>query len=403
MTSKSCSSPEAKSAQLVQTVQTVLKLGKRSWWLTMLLWLVAIAPAWAELELRVAVQQDVGEVKVGSSTQAIVRDGAGQVLDQIPAMSAQIVDAEAGRLVLNQKQSSQIWVEPSEGGYVYIGDRWYRGRTLIVPTQGGLTAVNYVDLEQYLYSVIGGEMPTSWPLEALKAQAIAARSYALFQRQTSANTVFDVGNTTRWQVYRGLVDERPSTQVAVNETAGQVLTYNGQIIQAVFHSSSGGHTENVEDVWVSPLPYLRGVQDFDQTAPVYQWVENVSASQLQQKIPGIGNILSMQSERTTPRGRVVTMRVVGDAGSRVISGDDVRQMFSLRSTLFSVTPQMGPVASTSNVASAPTGFQIRGNGFGHGLGMSQWGAFSLASQGYTSQQIVTHYYTGAVLSRIRVE
>ncbi len=384
--------------------------GKNSWWLSLLIGLatlmelsVGAAAAQAALELRVAIKQDVDQVRVGSSTNAVLRDGSGQVLAEIPAMGALDARKEAGSITINQWRSGQVWVEPSADGYVYIGDRWYRGRALLVPTSSGLTAVNYVDLEQYLYSVLGGEMPSSWPIESLKAQAVAARSYALYQRQSSANTVFDVGNTTTWQVYRGLQDETSSTQAAVNATAGQVLTHGGRIIEAVFHSSSGGSTENSENVWVQAVPYLRSVQDFDQTAPVYQWVETFSADQIRQRITGIGNILRLEPERTTPSGRIITMRVVGDAGSRVMSGNEIRRALNLRSSLFAAAPQMGNVASAGNVASVPRGFQVTGRGFGHGLGMSQWGAHGMAQQGMNYQQIVTHYYTGATLSRIQVQ
>jgi stage II sporulation protein D len=318
-------------------------------------------------------------------------------------MKAINAEAQSGRIVLDQWQTGQLWVEPSDGGYVFIGDKWYRGRALVVPTSSGLTAVNYVDLEQYLYSVVGGEMPTNWHLEALKAQAVAARSYVLYRRQTSANSVFDVGDTQAWQVYNGIEEETDSTRAAAEATRGQVLTYNGQIIEAVFHSSSGGYTENVEDVWSNPLPYLRAVQDYDQNAPVYQWSANFTSDAMRRRITGIGDIISFQPLETTQRGRVVSMQVVGTAGTRVLSGNEIRNALDLRSTLFSIAPQMGNVASAGNAVTQPTGFQVTGRGFGHGLGMSQWGAYALAQQGYNYQQIVTHYYTNSVLSVIRVE
>lgn len=365
--------------------------------------LLAALPAAAALELRVAIEQDVGTVTVGSSTNAVLRDASGQVLAEIPAMGAVTAQADGGRVKVDRWTSSQVWIEPEGDGYVYIGSKWYRGRTLVVPTSGGITAVNYVDLEEYLYSVVGAEMPTSWPLEALKSQAVAARSYALYQRQTSGNEVFDVGDTTSWQVYNGLEEEASSTQQAVQETAGQVLTHNGQIIEAVFHSSSGGHTENVEDVWTSYRPYLRAVQDYDQNAPVYQWTETFTSSQLSARITGVGNVLSLQPERTTNQGRIITMRVIGDSGTRILSGNEIRQALDLRSTLFQVVPNIPDVASSGNSVPRPSSFVIQGRGFGHGLGLSQWGARELAAQGYNYQQIVAHYYTGATLARIEVE
>jgi len=375
----------------------------KSWWLSALLWIAIALPAKAAVELRVAIEDGVNQVTVGSSTRALVRDSAGKEVGEIAAMNAFVAQPAAGKVKLDRWQSQQFWIEPTNGGYVFIGDRWYRGRTHVVPTSKGLTAVNYVDLEHYLYSVLGGEMVPSWPLEALKAQAVAARSYALYQRENAANSVFDVGDTTAWQVYRGIADETASTQAAVNATSSQVLIHQGRIIEAVFHSSSGGHTENVENVWVQALPYLRGVPDFDQGTPVYEWSKTYSRADLSAIITGVGNIISMEPERSTPTGRVVSMRVVGDAGTRRISGDSLRSLLDLRSTKFKVIPEFSSSSGKQKSQQAPVAFQIRGNGFGHGLGMSQWGAYNLARQGRDYRQIVLHYYRNTILAKIQVK
>ncbi|MBD2096494.1 SpoIID/LytB domain-containing protein [Trichocoleus sp. FACHB-591] len=389
-------------AFLIQGLRHLVRLGGRHWWVSALIWLAMIAPAQAALDLRVAVEEGKQQVGVASSTKALIKDGNGRILGELaPEQSLSAALSAGGVSLQGQWQAGQIWVEPTGGGYVWIGDRWYRGRAFLVPTAKGLTAVNYVDLEQYLYSVVAAEMIPSWPQEALKAQAIAARSYALYQRQSSANSVYDVGDTQAWQVYEGVAKETSTTQAAVNATAGQVLTHSGRIIEAVFHSSSGGHTENVEDVWKQPLPYLRGVQDYDQGAPVYQWTKTFSNSELSNRISGVGNVISMQPARTTPQGRIVTMKVVGDAGSRTISGSALRDALGLRSTLFTATAVSGS-AGTKSSSSLP-GFQISGRGFGHGLGMSQWGAHNLAQRGYNYQQIVLHYYKGTALARIQVQ
>ncbi|MEP0910270.1 SpoIID/LytB domain-containing protein [Leptolyngbya sp. GB1-A1] len=388
----------------VQGLKWLWHYGKKSGWMTLLFWLVAIAPAWAGLELRVAIEQNVSQVKVGSSTDAVLRDGSGQVLAQIPGMNAVMAQSEDGQIAVNEVETSQLWVEPKRSdGYVFIGDKWYRGRTLVMPTAGGLTAVNYVDLEHYLYSVVGAEMPTNWDLEALKAQAVAARSYVLYQRQNSANAVFDVGDTTQWQVYGGLEEEAASTRAAVDATKGQVLTHNGQIINAVFHSCAGGHTENVEDIWTNPLPYLRGVVSPDQDMQGCQWESRtVSAQELSEAIGYSGTIYSVMVNRH-PHGRVLSLQIDGSAGSVTIDGDEMRNKLKLKSTLFSIDPMRGQVASAGSVPAAPLTFQISGSGFGHGVGMSQYGAYKLAQQGWNYQQIVSHYYTGVRLSRIEVQ
>lgn len=371
--------------------------------MSLLVWLVAIAPAQAALEMRVAVERDVDDVIVGSYTPALVRDDSGRVIARLPALTGLRATADGGMVDINEQDVRQVWIEPTQEGLVRIGENWYRGRVLVVPTEEGLTAVNYVDLEEYLYSVVGSEMPTSWPLEALKAQAIAARTYALYQRQTGANAVFDVGNTTTWQVYKGISEETASTQSAVRSTEGQVLIHNGQMIQSVFHSASGGHTENVEDVWSQPLPYLRGVPDFDQGTPGFEWSQTFTAAQMKARITGVGNIISLTPQSRTPRGRVREIRVVGDAGSRVLRGSELRQALGLRSTLFTVAADRGRVANAGRYAPRPSTFQFNGRGYGHGLGMSQHGALNLARRGWNYRQIVSHYYTGARLARIRVQ
>ncbi len=355
-----------------------------------------------QLELRVAIQERASRLRVGSSTPALVKGANGRSLGQLSSMQAFYAQRFGSRVRLGPWQDRRLWIEPQDGGYVFIGNRWYRGRTELVGSSAGILAVNRVSLEEYLYSVVGAEMPRNWPLEALKAQSVAARSYVLFQRQRNANANYDLGNSQTWQVYKGLASESLTTQQAVRETSGQVVTYNSQIIEAVYHSSSGGHTENVEDVWIETLPYLRGVPDYDVGAPVYEWSARVSQTRLRALIPGIGNVLSMTPLRTTPQGRVVLMRVAGDRGSRDIEGTRLRTLLNLRSTLFSVVPRFGPVASLSPVAAPPGEFVIYGRGFGHGLGLSQWGAHNMATQGLGYQQIMSHYYQGAALGVITV-
>lgn len=391
------------------------QLGKH-WWVTLLLWIAMFNPTLAAaLELRVAIEREVKQVQVGSSSAATVKNSAGETLGELKAMSGFVAQPKDSTVALSKWQASQIWIEPADNGLVWIGDRWYRGRVLLVPSEEGLTAVNYVDIEHYLYSVLGGEMPASWPLEALKAQAVSARSYALYRRERTANKIYDVGDTTTWQVYKGVEDEYVSTQQAVNATAGQVLIHDGKIIEAVFHSSSGGHTENVEDIWTKPLPYLRAVPDFDQKAPVFEWKKTFSREQLSSLISGIGNILSLTPERTTPHGRIITMKVIGEEGEKVVTGKELRKLLNLKSTLFTISPLYEGrdtevleenASEEKNIEapeSPPTSFQIVGRGFGHGLGLSQYGANALARRGYNYQQILLHYYTKTSLARIQVE
>ena len=371
----------------LSVLKSLILLRGSSWWLSLLLWLSVVAPLQAAVELRVAIKKGVSQVKVGSSTPAVVRDGAGRQLGTLTGMDAFSAKSAGKGVTLGQWQSSQLIVEPTEGGYVWIGDRWYRGRTRLIRQGSAMTAVNVVGLEEYLYSVVGAEAIPTWPEEALKTQAVAARTYAINKSSTTSNRFYDLDTTTKTQVYKGLETEFTSTHEAVEATEGQILTYKGKAILAAFHSSSGGHTENVEDIWSSPLPYLRGVVDYDQFAPVFQWTKTFSAAQLGQLIGGVGRVRSLVPERTTPHGRIISMKVVGTRRTKRVSGSQLRKALALRSTLFTVSAGNGK-------------FHISGRGYGHGIGLSQWGAHYLAEQGVNYQQILSHYYRNAQLNQL---
>ncbi|BAY52423.1 sporulation protein spoIID homolog [Thermostichus vulcanus NIES-2134] len=362
--------------------------------LSLLLQLTATA-----VELRVAVLDRVRQVTISSSTTAQLRDEVGRVLTVAPQQHITAVLTGA-RVQVGGVGGRQVFLEPRDNGLVRVGDRWYRGRLQLVSTPEGILAINLVDLEEYLPSVVGKEMYPSWPLEALKAQAVASRSFVLFRRDRERRrpgSLFDVGATVTHQVYPGVSSETASTLAAVAATRGQVLTYNGQIIEAVFHASSGGHTENSEHVWQTVVPYLRGSPDFDQVSPHFQWTVRFTAAQLQQRFPGIGMILGFRPLQLTPQGRVMSVQVVGTAGRRTISASELRRVLGLRSTLLTITPEYGNVAS-QRAQSVPVAFTITGRGHGHGLGLSQWGAYGMALQGYTYDQILGHYYQGVTLS-----
>jgi stage II sporulation protein D len=340
-------------------------------------------------ELRVAVKKNVSQVKLGSSTIALVKDGAGRTMGQLQGMNAVSAQGSGNAVSLEGWRSQQIIIEPEDGGFVWIGDRWYRGKVRLINPGKGIIAINYVDLENYLYSVVGSEAIPTWPAEALKAQAVAARTYAIYKSSTSGNRFYDLDTSTATQVYKGLEKEYISTYEAVEATKGQIMTYNNKAILAAFHSASGGHTENVEDVWSSPLPYLRGVVDYDQLSPVFEWNQTFSSNEVSRFIGGVGTIRAMIPEKTTPHGRVITMKIVGSKGTKRLTGAQIREALKLRSTLFTV-----------DSSSEKGMFQITGRGYGHGIGLSQWGTQYLAAQGISYDQILSHYYQNANLSRV---
>ncbi len=370
----------------------IFDLSKQTGWFSLLL-LMTIAPAQAT-QLRVAVAQKVAQINIGSSTTAIVSDGAGKKIAELQPQSGLTARFSTGagfpltskaEIEVGDAKLTQLWVTPQQGGYIWIGDRWYRGKVQILPVDQKLVAINHVDLEQYLYSVLGAEMSTNFPAEALKAQAVAARTYALYRRQSSSKKLFDVDSTQASQVYRGLSSEANTTQAAVNATLGQIMLYQGKPILAAFHAASGGHTENVEDIWSSQLSYLRGVPDYDLGTPGYEWTKTFSNTELSQSLK-INQVKSIAPDKTTQFGSVVSLKVIGDT-SQTFTGSQIRTALKLRSLRFTITP-------------TPDGVTFTGRGYGHGLGMSQWGAYNLANKGMKYTNILSHYYQGVDLKKI---
>jgi len=382
-----------------------------------------------EPEVRVLLAEG-GSLQLQALNQPLLIQPGGVELP--PASRASLV-LEGGRLQLrldNQVEppvqlplATSFWLAPRPGavadqGSFQLGQRGYRGRLQLLVSEGRVRAINHVPLESYLPSVVGSEMPASWPQEALRAQAVAARTYALRQRKPQA--AFDLTATVTSQVYKGLDSETASTRSAVASTRSQVLMYGSSLANTVFHSSSGGRTENSGDLWTQQLPYLVSVPDFDQSSPVHSWEQRLEPSLLREAFADIGGVTRIDVLSTTASGRVRQARVLGPAGTRVVTGPELRSRLRLRSTQvrFEVVgpevamtpPPPPPLARAQSsgenqdgtVASAPLQVPLPslvaiGRGFGHGVGMSQWGALAMAQQGESYERILQHYYRGTSL------
>jgi peptidoglycan hydrolase-like amidase len=188
-----------------------------------------------QLEIKVAIAQDASNISLGTSTIGVVTDRQGTPIKTLRAnQGARIIPTGESLSMDGFNLPGVVFIEPSQGGLVYINDRWYRGRMLLVSQGNTILAVNYLDLEKYLYSVVGSEMHHNAPTEALKAQAIAARSYALVHMIRPASAWFNLGNTQRWQVYKGLQSESNTGHFAVNQTSGQILSYKGGVVESLY-------------------------------------------------------------------------------------------------------------------------------------------------------------------------
>lgn len=408
---------------------------------------------------------------LGGSGVPVTR-GAGDGLTAAGADGSPVVlNNPAGLYILGADGKKQLQPATAGDGLNLVALSWngatrrYRGAMEFRPDGAGVTAVNILPVEQYLYGVVPSEMPASWPAEALKAQAVACRSYAMTRLGTGKNG-YDLLATQGSQVYRGYGGESPAATRAVDETRGMIMTYQGRPVDAVFHSSDGGWTENSEDVWNGYVPYLRTKPDpYDQNDKYYNWTVTYTAAQLQQQLAKAGykfsavddlNILAYTASGKRvkclavsglgPGGQPLTVNI-GEPPDKS-KADAVRFALGLKSALFTMQkimssqtgtgspppgntggiPPANPAGNTGTapgvsggqtpaVPGPPPGGQssvgsqqppaggaklvsvtFTGSGWGHGLGMSQYGARGMAGQGYNYQQILEYYYTGIVLT-----
>lgn len=225
----------------------------------------------------------------------------------------------------------ELMVRSRDPRGIWLGNRRYRGQLRVYAVGDGLQVVNHLGLEKYLVSVVGSEMPKSWPISALKAQAVAARTYALKKYGNVGS--YDIKATESSQVYLGIEAETRRTREAVRKTHPLVLTHKGQLIHAVFHSSSGGLTEASGAVWKEQFPYLVSTPDHDQESPTHQWDARFSPHQLRTAFKETGGIKRIVLLRTSPTGRILKARVNGPSGSLVVTGKELRGRLGLKSTL----------------------------------------------------------------------
>ena len=275
-----------------------------------------------------------------------------------------------------------------------IDGKKYPGTVKLVLKNNQLVVINLTTADEYLRGVIPGEMPTSWHLEALKAQTIAARTFALKNRRRHAADGYDLCSTTHCQVYKDLSAAVESSDAAIEATFGEVLMYNGALINATFHSDSGGMTEDAAEVWGQAVPYLVSVDEFD--TKTYPWNKKIAAKDFVAALgKDIGELRSIKlsaleigrgaADRSSS-GRVKFLIAVGSKGEVKITGVEMRTKFKLQSTLFDAKLNGDAV-------------EINGYGFGHGVGMAQYGAKDYADNGVGSADIVTHYYKGATIKK----
>jgi stage II sporulation protein D len=271
----------------------------------------------------------------------------------------------------------------------------YPGRLVLRAHEGGLTAINELDLETYLKGVLPEEMSSSWPLEALKAQAVVSRTYAVYNFGQFHNDGFDLAADPRSQVYRGLQHSDPRIDRAVDETRGQVLTYHGEILNAYFHSCCGGHTRAAFRAWHSgqPVRPLMGVVDTHcSLSPNFNWQAYFPSGDVLEAVQKSGvlatRLISIEPGDKEVSGYLANFKVRTEQGESKVPAEEFRR---------ALDPSELKSSYIVKIRKQDKGYLFIGHGFGHGVGMCQWGARAQAEKGRKFRKILEFYYPESTL------
>ncbi len=305
-----------------------------------------------------------------------------------------IFDSRRVKLTFVPEKVKETLTVESWSSPLFINGSPYRGTVEIRNIVGKLYLINVLKVDEYLYSVVPGEIPSSWNMQALKAQAVAARTYAYYHIINNKNSFYDVDSSTKSQVYKGMIKENILTTEAVKSTSGEVISSNFQPILSYFHSTCGGRTIDSKYVWKnSENSYLRSVKcKFCIKSPYYKWTEKLSLSDiresLKKKYKNIGKIKKISFLKKY--GRVINVRILHTFGTIKLTGNNFRLLFppkKLKSMFF-------------NSKTYRNGLILFGRGWGHGVGLCQWGAKGMAEKGANYKAILKFYYTGIKIVKL---
>jgi stage II sporulation protein D len=363
--------------------------------------------------IRVLLSADVLRLDIRSSNPLWATDAKGH--RQALRTPAQIIAAGKGFLLNGvRRQTEQLTLHgggqgltltfprptrKSKGAAVLSGDSGTEvsvsGLIHLVRKDKGFLVINQVDMEEYVKGVVPSEVSSAWHPEMLKAQAVAARTYALYQQKLSAAREYDVAATVQDQVYRGKQGVDAAILRAVEETRGLVVTFQDAPIYAAFSSTAAGLTEDATNVWSKEYPYLKGVEcPFDLMSPYFQWKSSFKIDTLEQNLREqgfpVGTIATITPLSFSRGGRVATLRVLHSDGELVLRGEELRKLVG-----YTIIP-----STQFAIESIGQDVVLSGYGAGHAVGMCQWGAKELAELGYPFSMILRYYYPGTELQNM---
>jgi stage II sporulation protein D len=344
-------------------------------------------------------QQSKATVTVATAHTASYQDGV-VLTRSSQALEYRVQVTPGGKIGVETAQGlfdtgrQQLNLQTDPEGYFQFAGTVYRGSAIISARGSGLVVVNALDVEDYVRGVLPREMPSSWEDEALKAQAVIARTYAISRLNQSGD--YDVCATEQCQVYQGASAETPRGNGASAATRGFILSWQGKPAQTFFHADSGGFTASSREIWGGNIPYLQARPDPGSRANPNPWRVAVSNATIQSAVnrfaPRAGTYRSLNIVNRTESGRPSAIDIIGSSGSARITG----------TAIYSFARAIGGKSSMIGLESANP-LVIVGYGNGHGVGLSQYGARSFAIQGYNYQQILGYYYPGVGIGQYEVQ
>ena len=353
-------------------------------------------PALAAGDIRVAIADGLRTVEVGGGPMMISDLTGRAVVNDSPTWLRATLKGGGLEVSGGGRRADGLRLAPGDTGFLRVNGREYPGALEIVRSGDTLTVINELPLEEYLAGAVKAEAGDKMPLEMLKAQAVVARTYAAYHRRLNAEKAFHIVASTLNQQYLGRVAPDSAVWAAVKETAGQVLLWNGELFPAFYHTDSGGHTEDPRVVFAtSSMPALRPVRvAFPSGSPHERWRLDLPLAELSSALLrggiSVGRVVALDVLERSTSLRVARIAVRGTAGTVTLRGNDLRRLVgydTLKSTLFAVAVA-GPVA------------RFVGRGYGHGVGLDQWSAKTMADRGWSAPQIVGYYYPGATLATL---
>lgn len=279
-----------------------------------------------------------------------------------------------------------------------FNNKKYRGSIYILLKDNEILIINKVKLDHYLYGVLPSEIIPNWHKECLKAQTVAARTFAIFNKLNSKSPYYDLDSNILFQVYKGANVETKKSNEAVDETKDEIITYNGEVIQAFFHSNSGGKTASSEEVWGGKIEYLKSKDDeFCKKEKNYEWNFTLSAEKISEILKKnkilTGEIYDIKILERSESNRIKSLKIYGSSGSITIKGKDFRSFLgenNIKSTNFFISKQNN-------------NFIFNGYGWGHGVGLSQEGAKGMAENGWDYKKILKYFYSGVDIVKAKLK